>query len=165
MKKLLMIFLVLTATGVSAYGFGIGVEGSGSWVYNMHGAPWGGALSFGIGEMQQPSGTGSVIFGLNRNFFWLGAHYKWHFFAHNFTDWLQFFTAVGPQVGVGFGSGNFEVNIAARLSLGLRFLFAEHVDIFLSLDPSVGLNLSAYDSVRAGLYAGVGGTLGLRFWF
>jgi hypothetical protein len=168
MKKVLMVLLVATVGAVNTYGFGIGVEGGGGYGWGNDSRGWG-AVSFGIGDMYAPNGTGAVSLGFSDHYFYVGGHYKWHVLSYDVTNWFQLFIGIGPQVGIGFsfdsGNDNFYLNIAARAAFGMRFLLVEHVDIFLSLDPAIGLGLTFGDDTSGGLYGSIGGTLGIRFWF
>ncbi|MCL2520641.1 MAG: hypothetical protein FWE37_06540 [Spirochaetaceae bacterium] len=173
MKKLLMVLAIATFGAVNAHAFGIGIETGAGW-YRGDGAGFGGAgLSLGFGNMRNPDATAAISLNIRENFFSVGGHYKWHLYSHDFIDWLQFYAAPGLEAGFSSWTGDFGytgLSFGGRASLGLRFLLINHLDIFLSLDPRLGLQLYFGEHAPNGfgtdnIYFNIGGTLGIRWWF
>jgi len=101
-----------------------------------------------------------------------------------FEDMLGWFFGIGGYVGFASHSqrnywhdgrywtrGWTRVGFGVRAPIGLTFQPIDFLELFINLAPSVGINIFSNDNAwddrysGAGLGVGLGGELGLRFWF
>ncbi len=175
MKKIALICLFTLVGMASANALGIGVVYGGSpssWNYRGYHNSLG--LSLGFGSAERVSWELAIRMwfqGKNDNFYMrLAVDADWHVARFNIVKWFQLYAGVGPYVKAGFYThpnvGNTNVDIGARVPLGMRFIIASTFDIWLAVVPSLGLDMTFSNSGTAvGFGGGVGGEFGIRIWF
>ncbi|NIZ46852.1 hypothetical protein PVA44_03760 [Entomospira nematocerorum] len=181
MKKLLMIATLALAGVTSAHaGIGLGaVFGSGtSW--GGWGFGWGVGLSIGLGEYDRVDWEFAIRFAGGSRAFYINLDSAWHFFQLDIVEFMAFYIGVGPYVNLSFISGiknhvtndsyggGFGLDFGGRLPLGLRFFFADRFDAWIAIVPQIGLRLGFgdfYANSRVRVGGGIGGEIGIRYWF
>lgn len=180
MKKVLLICAFAIAGVSSASAIGVGVVfggGSNGWNFsNGSGGDLGVGLSIGFGDIQDINADLAVRFAFRSNnnvsFFRVAADFDWHLWNLPITDWFQFYISGGLYASLGWYSGSNNNNntlylgVGGRLPLGIRFIVIDNLDIWLAFVPAVGLNLGiGGNNSGAGLGGGIGGEMGIRWWF
>lgn len=176
MRKMALIcfFTVMGLSGVHA-GMGIGMVyggGPSSWSYRGYHNSLGLSLGFGsVQEVKWEMGIRMWFQGKDDNFYMrLALDADWHVLRKNLTKWFQLYAGVGPYVKTGFYThpnvGSANLDIGARVPLGMRFMIGQTFDIWLAMVPALGLDMTFRDSgTSVGFGGGVGGEFGVRIWF
>jgi hypothetical protein len=167
-KKLaILVFILILTTGTAFAvqdGFGIGIIGGGGYGWSGAGH-YGGAISLKLPKMPVYWG---VKFDLGDNGFWIGVTGD---FIHLIDNrplvpavGLTWYIRAGLYGKVFIRDNNFALDAGARLPIGLSFQPIRLVEIFLDVAPSVGFGVS-FNPTHLGIGGGIGGELGIRFWF
>jgi len=187
MRKKILFAMVLAAvltTGkafaspVHPDGIGIGIMGG----FDAWGGVGGGALSLKLPTLPVFWG---INFGAWTHGFSLGVQGDVYMFGSMFfEDMLGWFFGIGGYVGFASHSqrnylhagqywtrGWTRIGFGVRAPIGLTLQLIDFLELFINLAPSVGINIfsndnawdDSYSGVRLGV--GLGGELGLRFWF
>ena len=188
MKKLVLALVLTVALSVNAFaehpdGWGVGVVGRGGWSGQSGG--WGsrglGGLAISLKAPMFPIYWG-LSFDLGTNFFGMGITGDYHLIHNNIYDFD------GPKIGWYLGVGGFlgfshyspsrsswtSLRFGGRVPVGLSFQVPAgdiSFEVFGALVPHLGLGFwfrnSEHwpDTSRAGIIGGIGGELGIRFWF
>jgi hypothetical protein len=180
MKKIMLIcaLVVVSMSSVNAMGVGV-VFGGNSGGWNFSGFNGGVGLSLGFGTIDDVKWELAVRMAFrsqrdNYSYFNISADADWHLLAWTPINWFQLYLAVGPYAGLGFYSyktsspsngANVYFDFGGRLPLGARFMIADLVDIWLAFVPSVGFKIGMGNNGSFGLGGGMGGEIGVRFWF
>ncbi len=177
MKKILLICALSLAGLSSASAIGVGIVGGGG------ASGWGGnsrnggnvGLSLGFGDVQDISWDLAIRLAFRSSnsvsFFRVAVDADWHIINYSVVNWFQLYVAVGPYAGLGWysGSGNnnntLYIDFGGRLPLGVRFIVFDRVDIWLAFVPSIGIDIGIGNNGSFGLGGGLGGEIGIRFWF
>lgn len=127
--------------------------------------------------------TGRFSFGSGYGYFGLGLTADWWGYTQNLgragdSD-VWFYVGPGGALALDFGRNYWNISIGFRVPIGFSFIIQRNWEIFLELDPSIGvLGFGSYGAQIFGLYVGnnrsgwalggflgFGGQFGFRYWF
>ncbi|MDR0558379.1 MAG: hypothetical protein LBG43_11060 [Treponema sp.] len=170
MKRLAIIaFLALAVCAGSLF-----AEHPGGWGIGLQGG-WAGGGGGGGLTLKAPKVP--VYWTINLNPGWISVSGDYYFIdkalVSGAAGTLGWYLGLGGYVNiaydhnVGYGyngwySHNYWFGIGAEVPIGLSWLPLNFLELYLQLVPHIGIGI--YDN-GVGLWPGVGGSLGLRFWF
>jgi len=172
MKKTVMLIMLAVILSVGAFaehpsGWGVGVVGQGGVVWDGFGGSGGGALS--LKAPQFPIYWG-ISFALRNNFWGISVTGDYFTIENTINSNLNlgWFFGIGGYAGV-YGYSGSESGIAlhagARAPIGIYIFPLNFLEVFLDVAPSLGLGLGIGDRGGINIDGGIGGELGVRFWF
>ncbi|NIZ40653.1 DUF3996 domain-containing protein [Entomospira entomophila] len=181
MKKLVMVVALSLAGITSAHaGVGLGVVFGGGTSWSGWGFGWNAGLSLGLGEFDRVNWEFGLKVSAGSGWFGIRLDADWHFYQLDIVDFMAFYVGVGPYVNLDIFSGvknpltnkkiggGLGLDVGARLPLGLRFFFADHFDVWVGIVPQIGLHFGfgdLYANSRFKIGGGIGGEIGIRYWF
>ncbi|GHV52301.1 hypothetical protein AGMMS49579_09320 [Spirochaetia bacterium] len=171
MKKLILVGLIgltLCVSGAFAQDqhptdkWGIGVQGGGSFGWGLFG--WGGALTLKI--------PAAPIFfvvdgGIGSGYFRVGVSGDYYFIDKTFSPEAKLGWYLGGGIYINFSSWTYvSLGAGAHLPIGLSWHPIDLIEVYLQAVPSIGVSIPFSDASNHNWFDwGVGGNLGIRFWF
>jgi len=119
---------------------------------------YGAALSLKLDSFPPVMGISARFSGGTFN---LGLTADWWMYHAPLVGILSLYVGPGGYLSLGIGGGTANLDIGARVPVGLQIFPLEPLELFLEVAPAIGLALNPFNFPTFGLQ----GALGFRFWF
>jgi len=167
MKKAVLCLALFTILATGAVfadhpsGFGIGIQGGYSGTWGVKGGLGNGALSLKLPSLPI---FWAMRMDIVKGYFGLGVSGDYYLIDSKLVPaiGLNWYLGIGAAVGISIGSDWLGLGIAARLPVGLSWQPLSFIEVFLQVVPSLGVAVIPEFHFP---YGGIGGDIGIRFWF
>lgn len=153
-KVLILAAVLLAFASISAFSWGIGIQGGSDIANHGHGS---GAITFKLDTID-------LIFGVeipSFDPFAIGVTADYWFFNPTIANPLRWYLGVGGFGSVFIGDNVGAFSLGARVPVGLNMFLADFFEIYAQVAP--GIQLAISNGVEPDFICPI--NLGLRFWF